>query len=95
MSKGSKRPSYKALCRRHNANTRELAALVGKDKPPLAPKPPRKLRPPARPKAERPPRLLTEREQAIRSWYLYGGADDEPPDGLTEEELIRVRRRLC
>lgn len=94
MSKGSKRPSYKAMQRRYNANTRELAALVGKDKPPLAPKPPRKLRPPARPKPERPPRLLTARERAIRAWYLYGGADDEPPAGLTDQELMRVRGRL-
>jgi hypothetical protein len=99
MSKGSKRPSWKVIRNRYNAIGRELAALAAASNPQPAYVPPAKpvrtIRPPAQPKPERAPKAMTERESAIREWYLYGGADDEPPAGLTDDELMAVRRRFC
>jgi hypothetical protein len=99
MSKGSKRPSWKVVRNRFNATGRELAALALAANPPapyVAPAPqPRIIRAPAQPKPTRAPKVMNERETAIKAWYLYGGADDMPPDGLTDAELMRVRERFC
>lgn len=48
-----------------------------------------------KPARQRQATALTEREQAIRSWYLYGGADDPPPfPDVTEAEIQQVRKKL-
>jgi hypothetical protein len=97
MSKGSKRPSWKVIRNRYNRIGRELAQLAAAHAPPAATQaapelPPRRLRAPAKPKIARPRRERTAREQAIYDWYFYGEADDPPPEGVTEAELMQVRR---
>lgn len=98
MSKGSKRPSWKVQRNLYNAITRDLAQQAAAMAPvpiqgcALPPLPVRQSKKAVTPR-EKP--LMTERQQAIREWYLYGEADDEPPQGLTEEELQVVRQRWC
>jgi hypothetical protein len=94
-----KRPGWKTQRNLYNAITREMAALAEAHAPPpiqgcalppmeLTSKPKKIVTPRAK-------REMTEREAAIRQWYMYGDADAEPPEGLTEAELENVRRRFC
>jgi cell division protein FtsB len=46
---------------------------------------------PTRAKRARSERVMSEREQAVYQWYFYGGADEAPPDGLTDQELMGYR----
>lgn len=37
--------------------------------------------------------VVNERAAAIRRWYFYGSADEEPPyDDITEAELCKIRK---
>jgi hypothetical protein len=98
MSKGSKRPSWKVVRNRFIATGRELAAAAAASAPPVAPyvaPAPVAPRTPKPPKTPRAPKVMTEREAMIREWYLYGGADDPTPEGLTDNELMSIRKRFC
>jgi hypothetical protein len=95
MSKGSKQPSWKVVRNRYNAIGRELAALAGKTPAAKSGRKPRTFRPPAQTKQARAPLQMNARQRAVREWYLYGGVDEEPPVGLTEEELRHIRHRFC
>jgi len=100
MSKGSRPPSWKVVRNRFAATGRELARLAAEHTPapvqgPALPPLP-SLRAPRPQRQARRRKEPTAREAAIRTWYLYGEADDEPPyEDIGEEELLRIRERFC
>ncbi len=79
---------WRAVRNRHNAWVRAL---------PTAQTLPRLLRThkPATVRTPRTRRTITAREAAVVRWYFYGGLEDVPPEGLTDEELMIIRERWC